>query len=53
MLRRYMDVTHAVQPVTSGYRLVLIYNLVMGSYCAIPSNPISQPVTDIRNIRYS
>jgi len=38
----YTNVTHSVKPVTSGYRLVLIYNLIMGGYCAIPSNPVRQ-----------
>jgi len=42
MLSRYTNVTHSVKPITSGYRLVLIYNLVMGGYCAIPSNPVRQ-----------
>ncbi|KAF8540725.1 hypothetical protein BDD12DRAFT_879964 [Trichophaea hybrida] len=43
----YTNVTHSIKPVTSGYRLVLIYNLVMGGYSATPSNPVRQsPIVD-------
>ena len=35
--RRYADVMHEVRPVTSGYRLVVVYNLVQTSPGLIPS----------------
>ena len=39
MLSRYTNVTHTVTPITSGYRLVLNYNLVMGGCCGTTVNP--------------
>jgi hypothetical protein len=36
----YKDVKHKIAPVTSGYRLVLIYNLIYTD----PQNPIKTPV---------
>jgi hypothetical protein len=39
MLSRYTNVTYTVTPITSGYRLVLIYNLVMGGCCGTTINP--------------
>lgn len=35
--RRYADVMHEVRPVTSGYRLVVVYNLVRNSPGSTPS----------------
>ncbi|KAG7004618.1 hypothetical protein G7Y79_00024g055680 [Physcia stellaris] len=33
----YADVTHEVKPITSGYRLVLVYNLIQDSHVSSPS----------------
>ena len=34
----YADVTHEIKPITSGYRLVLTYNLVLDGRNTIPAN---------------
>ncbi|MEM9984462.1 MAG: 2OG-Fe(II) oxygenase [Bacteroidota bacterium] len=46
----YADCEHEIKPVTEGYRLCLVYNLVQGPGESIPSPDINQQVDELTNL---